>query len=113
MKRIVAMAVLFLLVGAASAFAQEAQKSDNPPSSSVVTAGKTDATAPEVTAPETSPAPRPFSKAAIEKAVAATGATVPPQTKKPFLKTPWPYVIAGAVAVILIFALRGSDPIYA
>jgi hypothetical protein len=42
--------------------------------------------------------------------VARSGARVPVQTKKPFFKTPWPYVIIGAaVAVVAIVLASGSS----
>jgi hypothetical protein len=103
MKRIVVFAILFLLVGATSAAAQEPTASPNAPA------------APSENAPDpgqSSPvkAPGIFSKASIDKAVIRAGAPAVPQTKKPFFKTPWPYVIAAAAVVILVFALRGSGP---
>jgi len=101
MKRIAGLTVVFLFIVTASAFAQEPQHSSNAPAAAPATT---------VSQPPARPSPGLFGKASIERAVARAGAPVRSQNgKKPFFKTPWPYVIIGAVAVVVAIALSGGS----
>ena len=101
MRRIAGLAVVFLFIVTASAFAQEPQHSSNAPAVAPATT---------VSQPPASPSPSLFGKASIERAVAGSSAPVKAQNgKKPFFKTPWPYVIIGAVAVVVAIALSGGS----
>jgi hypothetical protein len=101
MTRIAGLTVMFLFVVTASAFAQEPQPASNAPGTTAETT---------VSPSQGTASPSLFGKASIERAVARSGARVPVQTKKPFFKTPWPYVIIGAaVAVVAIVLASGSS----
>jgi hypothetical protein len=99
MKRVVALAVAVLFGFTVTAHAQE--RLQPPDTTEAVTAVK-----------PVSVSASAFSKASIDKvAVRAARTMVPktPQTKKPFFKTPWPYVIIAAVVVVAAVAVgRGS-----
>ena len=100
MTRIVVLTVALLFLVTASAFAQEPQPASNAPAATIATT---------VSQAPASPSPSLFGKASIERAVARTGVPVVPQNKKPFFKTPWPYVIIGAVVVVVAIALSGGS----
>jgi hypothetical protein len=112
MKRILVPAVMLVLASAVPAWAQErrpqeSQQAPSPPAAAVHQADAATTGAGESVA---SRQPRLFSKASIEKAVARAGAPAVPQSK-PFFKTPWPYVIGGAIVIILALTLgRSSSP---
>lgn len=67
------------------------------------------------------PQPRVFSKASIQKAIVVNAKTTVarapapapappvPRSFKSFLKTPWPYIIGGAVAAGIIIAVNSGN----
>ena len=105
MNRIIAAAVAFTFVTAVGVHAQEPQA----PSNSGV--------------PATAQFSHVFDKASIEKAVAANKAMSPlktiaaartpaplaPRAGKNFFKTPWPYIIGGAIAAGIIIAVNSGS----
>lgn len=95
MKRVLAFALVFLFALAVSAQAQEPPRSSKAPAP--VSVGTT-----------AGPSASMFSKASIEQAVrsATKMASVPRSNGKSFFKTPWPYVIAGAIVAIVLIAMN-------
>lgn len=97
--RVFVLAVVFLIAVAATASAQQPQ-----PTNTSVT-----------------PSTNVFSKTAIDRVVARTISATPttavapakaapvPRMSKSFWKTPWPYIIGGAAAAILIIALNSGN----
>ena len=95
MKRVVALAVVFAFAFAVTPHAQEHQ--DSSPAASSVSTEKPLSV---------------FSKASINKAAVSAARTMVPakaQTRKSFFKTPWPYVIAAAIVVIVVVSVKGNS----
>lgn len=97
MKRVIALAMVLVFAVAVAAQAQEPQSPTNAPA-----------------APAAGKIGNIFSKASIDRAVVAdkTLAVAPdpappvPKEHKSFFKTPWPYVIAGAVVAGVVVAVN-------
>lgn len=102
MTRVLAAALLLCLVGVSPAFAQERRFDFSARAAGVVTDVST--------LVEHGRAPIPAPRPAVN---ADTRSPLPRQEpKKSFWRTPWPYVIAGAVVVGVVVASRGEGGIY-
>lgn len=94
MKRIVALAAMFLFAIAVTARAQELK-------------------APvKTSAPAAAKSAGMFGKASIDKAVTgvAKAAPAPRMPSRKFWRGPWPYIIAAGIVAGLILAFGGSSP---